>query len=176
GLPLLARRLWRVSARGEALQPRYSLAALAGVRVTAPRLRGAAMVAAALFYLGNGVFTVPPGEIGIHTRFGRVVDGHLEPGLHLRLPWPIENHLVVQTDRIRRIEVGFRTAERRDSAERGFGRQALTLAGPGFPAPPSGAVSFWFHKEKVSDDSLLLTGDANIIDVAFTAQDRKSVV
>jgi HflK protein len=169
-LALLARSLWRVPVPEEWLRPRDWLARLTGVRLTAPRLRVAAMVAAALFYLGNGVFTVAPGEIGIHTRFGRIVDGHLEPGLHLRLPWPIEDHRVVQTDRIRRIEVGFRTAGRRDSAERGFGRQALTLAGPGFPAPPSGAVSFWFQKEKVSDESFLLTGDANIIDIAFTAQ------
>src|SRR5207244_1862949 len=78
--------------------------------------------------------------------------------------------LWVRTDRVRRIEVGFRGAGRRESAERGFGRQALTLAGPGFPVPPSGAASFWFHKEKVSDESFLLTGDANIIDIAFTVQ------
>ncbi len=168
-LALLARSLWRVPVPEEWLRPRDWLARLTGVRLTAPRLRAAAMVAAALFYLGNGVFTVAPGEIGIHTRFGRIVDGHLEPGLHLRLPWPIENHRVIQTDRVRRIEVGFRSAAR-DSAERRFGRQALTLAGPGFPAPPSGAVSFWFQKEKVSDESFLLTGDANIIDIAFTAQ------
>jgi len=169
-LALLARSLWRVRVPDEWIRLRDWLAPLIGVRLTAPRLRVATAAAAALIYLGNGVFTVAPGEIGLRTRFGRIVDGHLEPGLHLRLPWPVEQHVVVQTDLIRRIEVGFRSAGRRDSAERGFGRQALTLAGPGFPAPPSGAVSFWFHKEKVSDESLLLTGDANIIDVAFTAQ------
>ncbi|PYN55916.1 MAG: hypothetical protein DMD92_16480, partial [Candidatus Rokuibacteriota bacterium] len=78
--------------------------------------------------------------------------------------WPVEDHLVVQTDRVRRIEVGFRSAERQDTAARGFGRQALTLVGPGFPAPPSGAITFWYQKEKVADESLLLTGDENIID------------
>ena len=169
-LALLARSLWRVRVPDEWIRLGDWLAPLIGVRLTAPRLRVATAAAAALIYLGSGVFTVAPGEIGLRTRFGRIVDSHLEPGLHLRLPWPIEQHVVVQTDRIRRIEVGFRSAGRRESAERGFGRQALTLAGPGFPAPPSGAVSFWFHKEKVSDESLLLTGDANIIDVAFTAQ------
>jgi len=167
---LLARSLWRVRVPDEWIRLRDWLAPLIGVRLTAPCLRVATAAAAALIYLGSGIFTVAPGEIGLRTRFGRIVDSHLEPGLHLRLPWPIEQHVVVQTDLIRRIEVGFRSAGRRESAERGFGRQALTLAGPGFPAPPSGAVSFWFHKEKVSDESLLLTGDANIIDVAFTAQ------
>jgi len=169
-LALLARSLWRVRVPDEWIRLRDWLAPLIGVRLTAPRLRVATAAAAALIYLGSGAFAVSPGEIGLRTRFGRIVDSHLEPGLHLRLPWPIEQHVVVQTDLIRRIEVGFRSAGRRESAERGFGRQGLTLAGPGFPAPPSGAVSFWFHKEKVSDESLLLTGDANIIDVAFTAQ------
>ncbi len=169
-LALLARSLWRAPVPEEWSRLGDWLAPLTGVRLTTARLRVATAVAAALVYLGSGVFTVAPGEIGIRTRFGRIVDGHLEPGLHLRLPRPIEDHLVVQTDRVRRIEVGFRGAGRRESAERGFGRQELTLAGPGFPVPPSGAASFWFHKEKVSDESFLLTGDANIIDIAFTVQ------
>ena len=169
-LALLARSLWRAPVPEEWSRLGDWLAPLTGVRLTTARLRVATAVAAALVYLGSGVFTVAPGEIGIRTRFGRIVDGHLEPGLHLRLPRPIEDHLVVQTDRVRRIEVGFRGAGRRESAERGFGRQELTLAGPGFPVPPSGAASFWFHKQKVSDESFLLTGDANIIDIAFTVQ------
>lgn len=168
-LGLLARSLWRTPVPEEWIRLRDWLAALTGVRLTAAGLRVAAAIAAAALYLGTGVFTVQPGEVALRTRFGRVVDGHLGPGLHVRLPWPVENHRVIQTDRVRRIEVGFRTAERQDTTGRGFGRQALTLAGPGFPAPPTGAISFWYQKEKVSDESFLLTGDENIIDVAFTA-------
>jgi HflK protein len=170
-LALLGRSLWRTPVPEEWTFVRDWLAALTGVRLTAAGLRVATAGAVAALYLGSGVFTVAPGEIGIRTRFGRIVDARLGPGLHARLPWPIEDHVIVPTDRIRRIEVGFRSAgQRQDSADRGFGRQALTLAGPGFPAPASGAISFWFQKEKVADESFLLTGDGNIIDVAFTAQ------
>ena len=169
-LGLLARSLWRVPVPDEWIRLRDWLAALTGVRLTAARLRAMTAIGLAALYLGSGVFTVQPGEVGLRTRFGRVADGQLAPGLHARLPWPVEDHLVVQTDRVRRIEVGFRSAEPKDTAARGFGHQALTLVGPGFPAPPSGAISFWYQKEKVADESLLLTGDENIIDVAFTAQ------
>ena len=169
-LGLLAQSLWRVPVPDEWIRLRDWLAALTGVRLTAARFRAMTAIGLGALYLGSGVFTVQPGEIGLRTRFGRVVDGRLAPGLHARLPWPVEDHLVVQTDRVRRLEVGFRSAEPQDTAARGFGRQALTLVGPGFPAPPSGAISFWYQKEKVADESLLLTGDENIIDVAFTAQ------
>jgi HflK protein len=162
--------LWRTPPPAEWLRVRDWLAVLTGVRLTAARLRLAAAVAVTGLYVGSGAFTVGPGEVGLRTRFGRIVDGHLGPGLHYRLPWPVEAHRVIALDRVQRIEVGFRSADREETGERGFGRQALTFVGPGFAAPPAGAVSFWYRKEKVADESFLLTGDENIIDVAFTIQ------
>jgi HflK protein len=167
---LLVVSLWRTPPPAEWLRIRDRLAVLTGVRLTAGGLRVATAVVVAALYLGSGVFTVGPGEVGLRTRFGRIVDGHLEPGLHYRLPWPIEAHRLIERDRVQRIEVGFRSADREETGERGFGRQALTFVGPGFAAPPAGAVSFWYRKEKVADESSLLTGDENIIDVAFTIQ------
>jgi membrane protease subunit HflK len=38
--------------------------------------------------------------------------------------------------------------------------------------PPGGSIGFSYQKEKVAEESFLLTGDENIIDVAFTAQYR----
>jgi len=152
-LALLARSFWRVPVPSEWSQLGDHLARLTGIRLTSRRLRLAAVAVAVVAYLGTALFTVAPGEIGIRTRFGRIVDGHLAPGLHLRLPWPLEDHTIVQTDRIRRIEVGFRSDRRADR-----------------PAPASGALGFWYGKEKVADESFLLTGDANIIDVAFATQ------
>lgn len=49
------------------------------------------ILAAALVLWGmSGVVVVRPDQTGIHTRFGRVVDAHVEPGLHLKLPWPVD--------------------------------------------------------------------------------------
>lgn len=33
---------------------------------------------------------VRPDQSGIHTRFGRIVRANVEPGLHLKMPWPID--------------------------------------------------------------------------------------
>jgi len=162
---LLVWSVWRVPLPAEWITVRDWFATLTGVRLTAARLRAAAGIAVAALYLSSGVFTVQPGEVAIRTRFGRIVDGHLGPGLHARLPWPIEDHVLVATDHIRRIEVGFRSAARPAP-----GTQPQAWAGTGFAARTASADLFWFQKEKVSDESFLLTGDENIIDVAFSAQ------
>jgi len=162
---LLAWSVWRVPLPGEWIRVRDWLTAGTGVRLTAARIRAVLGVAVVVLYLGSGLFTVHPGEIGIRTRFGRIVDSHLGPGLHARLPWPIEDHVFVGTDHIRRIEVGFRSP-----AQPAPGTQAQAWAGTGFAARTARADLFWFQKAKVSDESFLLTGDENLIDVAFTAE------
>jgi HflK protein len=164
-LALLARSLWRTPVPEEWTRVRDWFTALTGVRLTAPRLRATMGVAVVLLYLGSGLFTVHPGEVAIRTRFGRIVDSHLAPGLHVRLPWPIEAHVLIGTDHIRRIEVGFRSATRPTP-----GTQPQAWAGTGFAGRTASADLFWFEKTKVSDESFLLTGDQNLIDVAFTAE------
>lgn len=164
-LALLARSLWRTPVPEEWTRVRDWFTALTGVRLTAARLWATMGVAVVVLYLGSGLFTVHPGEVAIRTRFGRIVDSHLGPGLHARLPWPIEHHVLVATDLIRRIEVGFRSAARPTP-----GTQPQAWAGTGFAARTASADLFWFEKAKVSDESFLLTGDENLIDVAFTAE------
>ncbi len=165
--------LWRTHIPHEWLQVRDWIGALTGLHLTARGLKLATAGLAVALYLGSGIFTVGAGEVGLKARFGRVVGGPLDPGLHLRWPWPIGEHRVIERDRVRRIEVGFRSeGATRRSEEVGFGKQGLTLVGPGFPVPPAGAVSFWYQKEKIEDESFLLSGDENIIDVAFTVQYR----
>jgi HflK protein len=162
---LLAWSVWRVPLPEEWIRVHDWFAALTGVRLTAARVRAATGIAVAALYFGSGLFTVHPGEVAIRTRFGRIVDSHLGPGLHARLPWPIEQHVLVATDLIRRIEVGFRSAARPTP-----GTQPQAWAGTGFAGRTASADLFWFQKAKVSDESFLLTGDENLIDVAFTAE------
>jgi len=162
---LLAWSVWRVPLPEEWIRVHDWFAALTGVRLTAARVRAATGIAVAALYFGSGLFTVHPGEVAIRTRFGRIVDSPLGPGLHARLPWPVEQHVLVATDRIRRIEVGFRSAARPTP-----GTQPQAWAGTGFAARTASADLFWFQKAKVSDESFLLTGDENLIDVAFTAE------
>jgi HflK protein len=166
---LLARSLWRTPVPEEWRRIGDTVATATGIRVTARRAALACAVVAVALYLGAGVFTVGVGETAVRTRFGRIVGEPLGPGLHARLPWPIESHRIVPVAAVRRLEVGFRSTRRDDTAARAFAR-GYTLVGPRDPVPPRGTVGFGYKKEKVAEESFLLTGDENIIDVAFTVQ------
>ena len=77
--------------------------------------------------------------------------------------------LLVAYRAIRRLEIGFRSTPRADSAARAFAR-GYTLVGPRDPVPQRGTVGFGYRKEKIAEESFLVTGDENIIDLAFTVQ------
>lgn len=55
-------------------------------------------------YLLSGFYTVQPGEVAIIRRFGQVINSGFLPGLHYRLPWPVDRVDIVATDAIRRVE------------------------------------------------------------------------
>ena len=101
------------------------------------RVAGLVLAVVLLLWLASGLYMVGPGERGVVLLFGGVW-AQTEPGLHYRLPWPIQSHNVVDIARVRRAEIGFRT-------ERG-----ATRAMP------------W--------ESLMLTGDENIVDVHLFVQ------
>jgi len=63
----------------------------------------AAVVLVAL-YLLSGFYTVQPDEAAVVRRFGRVIRPNVGPGLHYRLPWPIDSVDIVALNSIRRIE------------------------------------------------------------------------
>lgn len=55
-------------------------------------------------YLLSGFYVVQPGEAAVVRRFGAVVDGNAGPGLHYRLPWPVDAVDIVAVNAIRRAE------------------------------------------------------------------------
>jgi membrane protease subunit HflK len=67
-----------------------------------------AIVAAVGIWLASGLYQVQPGEIGVVRHFGMEVS-RAGPGLHYRLPWPIQQVDAVNVEMIRRAEIGFRT-------------------------------------------------------------------
>ncbi|HLH94002.1 MAG TPA: FtsH protease activity modulator HflK [Xanthobacteraceae bacterium] len=98
-------------------------------------------VAAAVFAWGlTGIFTVNPDELGIVLRFGAYA-WDAKPGLHYHLPYPIETALTPKVTRVNRIDIGMRSVDdlRRGSSSR-----------------------------DVPEESLMLTGDENIVDVDFS--------
>ena len=172
-IALLFLSMRRTHVPEEWLRTRDSLTALTGVHLTAARLQGATALALALLYLSSGIFSVPPGAVGIPLRFGQIVAGELSPGFHYRLPWPIASHQIVHKDLVRRIELGFRSTEPQNGTVSAQARQRLTVGGPGNPVPMAiASTGFWFQKEKVDDEAFVLTGDANIVDLSVAVQYR----
>ena len=97
-------------------------------------------------WLASGIYRVNADEQGVVLRFGKFV-GTTQPGLRYRLPWPIEAHQTPQVTRVNREEVGFR------SAGADFSR-----------IQSSAAVG---DIRDVPAESLMLTGDQNIVDIDF---------
>lgn len=57
-------------------------------------------------YLLSGTYLVRPGEAAVVTRFGKIVQPLVTPGLHWRLPWPVETAWTVNVSQVRREGIG----------------------------------------------------------------------
>ena len=78
---------------------------------TLPRLLPIVAGVIAVLWLASGVYSVHPGHVGVERTFGKET-ARTEPGLNYRFPWPFQRADVVSVEQIRRIEVGFRSAQR----------------------------------------------------------------
>jgi membrane protease subunit HflK len=91
-------------------------------------------------------YTVQPEERAVVKRFG-AVRGITEPGLHFKLPFGIDTVQKVATERVLKQEFGFRTVDTEGERSRFSDRDFL-------------------------DESLMLSGDLNIIQVEWVVQYR----
>jgi membrane protease subunit HflK len=93
-------------------------------------------------WLASGFYRVQPDQVGIELMFGKWDGQEKEPGLRWHWPYPIEAVERPSVERISSIDVGFvRLSQTGRSATR-----------------------------DVEEESLMLTGDQNIIDIEFTVQ------
>jgi membrane protease subunit HflK len=95
----------------------------------------------AIGWAASGFYRVQPDEQGVVMRFG-AFSHTTQPGLNYRLPWPIESHTTPRVTRINRVDIGF------------IGAQDGSMTG--------GRV---MPARDVLEESLMLTGDENIIDI-----------
>jgi membrane protease subunit HflK len=79
----------------------------------APRLRrgrwlwiGLAGFALVVAYLGTGVFVVDTDEQAVIRRFGAIA-ARVGPGMHYRLPWPVDQVDTLKTTSVMKTSVGF---------------------------------------------------------------------
>ena len=107
--------------------------------------RSLILIVAVVVWLATGIFIVDPEEQGVIKRFGEVTNV-VGPGPHYHLPTPIETVQIEPVTSVRRLEIGFRTIQ---------------------IGPPA-------KYRRVLKESLMLTGDENIIDVQSIVQYRIS--
>jgi Cu+-exporting ATPase len=123
-------------------------------RLRRPALRWAARAAVPVWLL-TGLVSIGPAEVGLELRFGRLVGETLQPGLHWRLPWPMVEIARIEPRRVRVAEVGFRTQQTQEMA----GEAVEPAAYEWNTRHDAGRY------RAVLEESLMLTGDENLIEV-----------
>jgi membrane protease subunit HflK len=91
----------------------------------------------------SSFYIVDADEQGVIKRFGKY-NRTQKPGVHFKLPWPIEKVQKPKVTEVKRIEIGFRTID---------------------PGPPA-------NYRHLPEESLMLTGDLNIVSSEFIVQYR----
>jgi membrane protease subunit HflK len=90
----------------------------------------------------TGLYRVLPDEQGVVLRFGKYVST-TQPGLNYHIPYPIENVFTPKVTKVNRMDIGFRSG-----SDTGFSS--------------GGGVA------DVPEESLMLTGDENIVNIDFS--------
>ncbi|EKS31374.1 FtsH protease activity modulator HflK [Afipia felis] len=99
------------------------------------------VIAGIAIWLLSGFFRVQPDELGAVLRFGKHVRT-VQPGLNYHIPYPVETVLLPKALRVSTLNIGMTVSD--DSGRRGR------------------------VVRDVPEESLMLTGDENIVDVDFT--------
>ena len=92
-----------------------------------------------VLWLLSGFYIVAPSEQGVVLQFGKFIR-HTASGVNYHLPWPIETAYTPEVTRQKQINIGYKMTE-------------------------NGNLS---QTEDVDDESLMLTGDENIVNMHFT--------
>jgi len=92
-------------------------------------------------WFASGLYRVLPDEQGVVIRFGKFIKT-TQPGLNYHIPAPIERALTPKVTKVNRIDVGFRPASDSGRSSSGVGN--------------------------VPEESLMLTGDENIVDINYS--------
>jgi modulator of FtsH protease HflK len=103
---------------------------------------GLILIILGFIWMASGLYRVLPDEQGVVLRFGKFVKT-TQPGLNYHIPFPVESVQTPKVTKVNRMDIGFRSE--RDS---------------GFSS--GGGVA------DVPQESLMLTGDENIVNIDFS--------
>lgn len=106
----------------------------------------------AVFWASTATFVLQTDEQGVIERFGSKVLPYREPGVNLKLPWPVDRLTRIKAHRIRIVEIGFRTT-----------------AAATFNEPPAYEWDVQHRDGRIQlkeEETLMLTGDQNMIEMS----------
>jgi len=98
------------------------------------------IVGAIIVWALSGFYRVDADEQGVVLRFGKYTN-MTQPGLNYHLPYPIESVMTPKVTRVNRVDIGFRSSG---------------------DVSRSGAIS------EIKEESAMLTGDENIVDINYS--------
>jgi membrane protease subunit HflK len=105
------------------------------------------VIVLAVFLAYTAIYTIAPGHQGVILRFGRY-SGMVLPGLHFKIPFGVDTVFKVHTEQVDTETFGFKSVR------------------PG--------IRTQYEKSAVTErESLMLTGDLNVIDVEWIVQFRR---
>ncbi|MBU0534317.1 MAG: FtsH protease activity modulator HflK [Candidatus Omnitrophica bacterium] len=96
-----------------------------------------------LIILMGSIYSIGPDEVGVRQRFGKYLNLS-SPGLHIKIPFGIEKVTPIKVEKVFKEEFGVRTLQ------------------PG--------VRTSYSSKQYLEESLMLTGDLNILDVRWIVQ------
>ncbi len=106
-----------------------------------------AVLALIALWVASGFYFIQPNEQGVVLSFGKYTRTDETPGLKYILPWPFQSVTVLDVTSERRMQIGFQDSVNQSPTER---------------------------STQITDESLMLTGDENIIDINFVVLWRVS--
>ncbi len=119
-----------------------------------------------VIWLGSGFYIVDASQRGVVLQFGRYKES-TDPGLHLRLPYPIQSHEIVNLSGVRTVEVGYRGGEKNKVL-----KEALMLTDDENIVMVQFAVQYllkdpqaYLFKNRSSDDAVLGAAETAIREV-----------
>lgn len=100
---------------------------------------------------GGPIYTIEAQEVGVVLTMGKYTKT-VEPGLHFRIPWPIQTVERVETAKVNRLEIGFR------SYDAGGQTAYVDYSDP--------------NNADLHSESQMLTGDENVVNCSMAVQYR----
>lgn len=98
-----------------------------------------------IVYALSGIYKIDRDTVAVLTRFGKVVNGSVQPGLHYKLPWPIDSVVLLPVRQVRTLVIN------------DFGSRYRLK---------EGGASYDFYK-KTNLDPYCITGDNNIVAITL---------